>query len=39
VAGRSFDRQAIRNGAEEFYSLANAIERYKKVYDIIFGHK
>lgn len=30
-----FDSNEIRNGAQEFYSLENAIEKYKKVYDAI----
>lgn len=32
----NFDSIKIRNGAKEFYSLENAIEKYKKVYDYIF---
>lgn len=32
----NFDRKEIRKGAEEFYSLNTAVEKYKKVYDDIF---
>jgi glycosyltransferase involved in cell wall biosynthesis len=32
-----FDQQMIRQGAQEFYSLSNALERYSSVYKKILG--
>jgi len=36
VAGNTFDKGAIRNAANEFYSLEGAVESYRKVYGEIF---
>ena len=36
VSGNSFNRSAIRKGAEEVYSLINAVDRYRTVYAKIF---
>ncbi len=36
VAKNEFDATAIRNAAKDFYALDEAVERYKKVYDIVF---
>lgn len=36
IKGNSFDKDAIRNGAIDFYDLANAVTTYKKVYTAIF---
>lgn len=33
--GLSFDKKEIRNGAKEFYDLQNAIDKYRKIYEII----
>ncbi len=35
IAAPSFDKEKIRKGAEEFYSLENAVQSYKTVYDRI----
>lgn len=38
IAGNPFfDSDEIRKGAAEFYSLDNAVMRYRQVYDTIFG--
>lgn len=37
IAGNSFDKAAIRRGAEEFYSLKGAVESYRRVYNKIFS--
>ena len=37
ASGKTFDKAAIRKGASEFYSLAEAVERYRKVYKSILG--
>ena len=37
IAGNKFDKDVIRNGAEDFYALQTAVERYKKVYHAILG--
>ncbi len=37
IAGNTFDKDAIRNGAKDFYALQTAVERYKKVYHTILG--
>jgi glycosyltransferase involved in cell wall biosynthesis len=37
VAGKTFDSNAIRNGAKDFYSLDIATERYHKVYKAVLG--
>ena len=34
--GNSFNKTAIRNGAAEFYSLQNAVEKYRRVYSTVF---
>ena len=34
-AGNTFDKALIRQGAKDFYSLENAVERYHTVYDRI----
>jgi len=34
-AGNTFDKALIRQGAKDFYSLENAVERYRNVYDSI----
>lgn len=36
-AGNTFDQNDIRDGAKEFYSLANAVEKYKSVYERVLG--
>jgi hypothetical protein len=36
LAGNSFDKSAIRKGAEAFYSLDIAVKRYHKIYGEIF---
>jgi glycosyltransferase involved in cell wall biosynthesis len=36
LAGNSFDKSAIRMGAQEFYSLNIAVEGYRSVYGKIF---
>jgi glycosyltransferase involved in cell wall biosynthesis len=36
IAGKSFNKSAIRKGAEDFYSLENAVCSYQKVYSKIF---
>jgi glycosyltransferase involved in cell wall biosynthesis len=36
VKGNSFDKDAIRNGAIDFYDLEKAVTKYKKVYTAIF---
>ena len=36
LAGNSFDKSGIRKGAEAFYSLDIAVERYHKIYGEIF---
>ncbi len=38
AAGRVFNSAAIRNGAEEFYSLKKAIEKYIRIYQSILQH-
>ena len=35
--GMAFDKAGIRQGAKEYYSLENAIQKYLKVYKIILG--
>jgi glycosyltransferase involved in cell wall biosynthesis len=37
VAGNPFDRSSIRRGAQEYYSLVNAVDRYHQVYEKIFN--
>lgn len=36
IAGNTFDKAIIRNGAKDFYALETAVERYQKVYSKIF---
>jgi glycosyltransferase involved in cell wall biosynthesis len=36
LAVNSFEAAGIRNGAEEFYSLEKAVERYEEIYKTIF---
>ena len=36
VDRKAFNKDKIRNGAQEFYSLENAIQKYLKVYQNIF---
>lgn len=36
VAGKTFDKRAIREGARAFYSLEKAVDRYREVYEKIF---
>jgi glycosyltransferase involved in cell wall biosynthesis len=36
IAGNKFNKDEIRNGAKEFYTLETAVERYRKVYSEIF---
>jgi glycosyltransferase involved in cell wall biosynthesis len=35
--GTTFDKHNIRTGALEYYSLTNAIEKYKNIYKKIIG--
>ncbi|MEI9956315.1 MAG: hypothetical protein WDM90_08445 [Ferruginibacter sp.] len=37
-AGVQFNAAAIRKGAEEFYALEKAIEKYNQIYNSILGH-
>ena len=37
VAGRTFNPLQIRNGAKAFYSLDDALEKYRAVYAKIFA--
>ena len=37
IAGNTFDKAGIRNGAKNFYALQTAVERYKNVYHTILG--
>ncbi len=37
AGGKNFDKETIRTAAKEFYSLENAIDRYKTVYENIFN--
>jgi glycosyltransferase involved in cell wall biosynthesis len=35
IAGNPFDKEKIREGAKDYYSLDTAIAKYKKVYDLV----
>lgn len=35
ASGKKFDAAGIRKGAEDYYSLHNAVQRYRKVYDAV----
>jgi hypothetical protein len=37
TANHTFDKDAIRNGAADFYALDNAVKKYEKVYGLIFN--
>ena len=37
ISGQSYDIAGIRQGAKEFYSLKAAIEKYRKIYNLIMG--
>ena len=39
AAGKDFNKDAIRNGAKEFYALENAVNSYRNVYGNIFKGK
>ena len=36
AAGNQFNSEEIRNGAKEYYSLSEAVNRYRYVYELIF---
>ena len=36
AAGNNFNKEDIRKGAFDFYALPEAIDRYRKVYEVIF---
>ena len=36
AAGNQFNSEEIRNAAKEFYSLSEAVNRYRYVYELIF---
>ncbi len=38
AAGKIFDKEKIRRGAEEVYSLEQAVEKYREMYRVIFSN-
>ena len=35
ISGNTFDKEEIRKGAHDFYSLEKGVASYKKVYDVL----